>query len=93
MSYIQTLTNGQHILFGMVLSKLTNELNSVVANKKLEDLAGLIQELDKPDNYDTDLTPSEAVEEHLDKAYDIFCDFWEENQSYFVFFGEKPLSL
>jgi hypothetical protein len=41
-------------------------------------------ELDSPENYDSELTPSEGMEEHPENIKDIFDDFWEENEEYIL---------
>ena len=82
---LSTLTSGQHILFGLTTSRLINdELNRNLKESELNKLAELIIELDSPENYDTELTPSESCEEHSQHIYTIFEDFWEENHIYIL---------
>lgn len=77
---ILTLTNGQHIIFGLALSKIVNEKNWDVSPDNRIKLASTIQWLDDPKNNTTELTPSEAMEEYPTKCYDIFCYFWSKHK-------------
>jgi len=81
---ITTLTNGQHIIFGLSLSKIVNEKNWDVSSDNMIRLASVIQNLDDPKNNTTELTPSEAMEEYPSKCYDIFCDFWNEHEEVLI---------
>lgn len=81
---ITTLTNGQHIIFGLALSKIVNEKNWDVSSANKIKLASAIQWLDRPENYTTELTPSEAMEEYPAKCYDIFCEFWDQHEEVLI---------
>ena len=85
MEKIATLTPGQHIIFGMVLSYFSNHLNLVFPQENYVRLVNFIQEFDAPDmNNPYDLTPSEGMEEHIDKVSDIFVLIWEQYEEVFL---------
>lgn len=81
---IATLTPGQHIIFGMVLSHISNELNLVFPTSNYGRLAQFIKEFDAPDSMSTDLTPSESIQEYLEDSYKIFVEIWEQYQEVFL---------
>ena len=81
---ILSLTNGQHILYGVVCSHLVEEFNYDPTVEDSIKMMGLIIELDSPENYDTELTPSEGMEQYPQNIKDIFDDFWEENEQYIL---------
>jgi hypothetical protein len=79
-----SLTNGQHILYGVVCSYLVEEFNYDPTVEDCIKMMELIIELDSPENYDTELTPSEGMEQNLENIKEIFDDFWEENEQYIL---------
>lgn len=81
---ILTLTNGQHILYGMICSYLVQEFNYDPTVDDSIKMIELVCELDDPNNYDSELTPSEGMEEHPELIKEIFDDFWEENEEYIL---------
>lgn len=81
---ILSLTNGQHILYGMVCSHLVEEFNYDPTIEDSIKMIELICELDDPENYDSELTPSESMQEHPEHIKQIFDDFWEENENYIL---------
>jgi hypothetical protein len=84
MEKITTLTNGQHIIFGMVLSYLTNHLNLVMPQQNLGRLASTIIELDEPEPNNYDLTTSESMEEYMEQIPEIFAEYWERYHEIFI---------
>ena len=81
---ILSMTNGQHILYGMICSHLTEDFNYDPTIEDSIKMIELVKELDSPENYDSELTPSEGMEEHPEKVYEIFWDFYEENEEYIL---------
>ena len=81
---ILSMTNGQHILYGVICSYLVNEFNYDPTIKDSMKMMELIMELDSPKNYDSELTPSEGMEEHPENIKYIFDDFWEVNEQYIL---------
>lgn len=86
---ILSMTNGQHILYGMICSHIVEEFNYDPTVEVSIKMMELIIELDSPENYDFELTPSEAIEQCLTECdYTgigvIFEEFFEENESYIL---------
>lgn len=81
---ILTLTNGQHILYGMTCSYLIEEFNYDPTIEDSIKMMELITDLDSPDNYDSELTPSESMEQYPEKIKELFEDFYEENEQYLL---------
>lgn len=84
MNKILTLSNGQHILFGMVLSHMTNNLNIDFPKNNLEKLAEFIIEIDSPEANNYDLTYSESIEEYLENSFEISTQVWEKYEEVFL---------
>lgn len=83
MKKIATLTSGQHIIFGMVISHFENRLNEIFPSYKFEALIDFIQEIDSPDaSYD--LTYSEQMEEYPEAIPQIFDGIWEKFEEVFL---------
>ncbi len=75
------MTFGQHILYGMTCSTLQE---AVDYNPSVQDsikMIDLIIRLDSPENHNTELTPSEAIQEYPDKVVEIFSDFYDTYQN------------
>jgi hypothetical protein len=78
---ILSMTFGQHILYGMTCSTLQE---AVDYNPSVQDsikMIDLIIRLDSPENHNTELTPSEAIQEYPDKVVEIFSDFYDTYQN------------
>jgi hypothetical protein len=75
-----SLTDGQHVLFGMVCSKLRNDvLNRNLSSNQIYNLCEVIIQFDDPSYHtDCDFTPSESIQEFPERSFEIFSDFWEE---------------
>jgi hypothetical protein len=80
---IATLTSGQHIIFGMVVSHFTNRLNLVFSTLNYGRLIDFIQEIDDP-NVTDDLTYSEQMEEYPEAIPQIFDSIWERFEDVFL---------
>ena len=81
---ILSMTNGQHILYGMICSILVEEFNYDPSVEDSIKMIELIQHLDSPENYDSELTPSEGIEQSPENCYDIFAEFYVENKTYIL---------
>jgi hypothetical protein len=79
-----SMTNGQHILYGMICSHLTQDFNYDPTIEDSIKMIELVQELDSPEKHDTELTPSEGMQEYPEKVYEIFWDFYQENEGYIL---------
>jgi len=77
---ILTLTNGQHILYGMVCSYLVEEFNYDPTIEDSIKMIELVCELDDPKNHYSELTTSESMEEHPEHIKKIFDNFWDDYQ-------------
>lgn len=84
METIATLTPGQHIIFGMILSHFSNRLNLIFPAQNYGRLASLIIELDEPKANEYDLTTSESMEEYPEGIQEIFESFWENFEEVFL---------
>lgn len=84
MEKILTFTNGQHILFGMILSHITNNLNLVFPKSNYGGLCEFIIEIDSPEDSNYELTYSESMEEYPENLYDIFQGVWEKYEDVFL---------
>lgn len=91
MEKIATLTSGQHIIFGMVISHFTNRLNLVFPTQNYGTLIDFIQEIDDPAvlSPDAELTYSEQMEEHPEYISEIFDGIWEKFEEVFFSIQEN----
>lgn len=80
---IATLTSGQHIIFGMIISHFNNRLNLVVPSSNYEKLIDFILQIDDP-NVTMDLTYSEQMEEHPEYIPQIFESIWDKFEQVFL---------
>lgn len=80
---ILSLTSGQHIIFGMVISHFTNRLNLVLPLSNYEKLIDFILEIDNP-SVTMDLTYSEQMEEHPEAIPQIFESIWDKFEEVFL---------
>jgi hypothetical protein len=81
---ILSMTNGQHVLYGMICSVLVEEFNYDPTIEDSIKMMELIKELDSPENYDSELTPSEGIEQSPEDSYEIFTEFYDENKNYIL---------
>jgi len=76
MEKILTFTNGQHILFGMILSHITNNLNLVFPKSNYGGLCEFIIEIDSPEASNYELTYSESMISFKEFGKNMKMFFW-----------------
>lgn len=84
-----SMSNAQYMLCGMICLRLAEEFNYTHSDENSLKIMELIVELDSPENYDTELTPSEGLEQCISLSdYTgvgvIIEEFWDENKNYIL---------
>lgn len=83
MDNIFTLNSGQHILFGFLLTSLQGQANRNFNVEETIKVAELVVELTNVKLYiHSDYCPDVMIMIDPENAYDIFYDWYEENESY-----------
>lgn len=75
---------GQHMLFSYLCISIEGRKGSELDKDDLNGIIKLIRELTKIEHYGTiEDCPDYLIMVQPEKSYEIFCDFWDENQTYF----------
>lgn len=85
METLLTLNSGQHILFGFLMTSLyaRSGRDSYTIEETLE-IAGLVKELTALELYDNVFeTPDVLLMSVPEQAYEIFDEWYDENENYF----------
>jgi hypothetical protein len=89
METILTLNSGQHILFGFLMTSLQGRSGRTYTIQETIQIAGLVKELTSIELYDNVCdTPDVQVMTKPEQTYQIFDEWFDENENYF----EKFLS-
>lgn len=86
MEKLATLNYGQMILFGYICTSLSGRTNSELPLSTLTEIIDLIIELTDMEHYEGDphQCPDVQIMTNPQKSYEIFCEFFDENEDYFV---------
>jgi len=86
MEKLTTLNYGQMILFGYICTSLSGRTNSELPLSTLTEIIDLILEITNMDNYNSDPMecPDVQIMTNPQNSYEIFCEFFDENENYFV---------
>lgn len=84
METILTLNSGQHILFGYLLTSIEGRINGDLSLDSTIQLAELVIELTDQDKYLSPLgCPDVQIMVNPQNSFEIFCDWYDENETYF----------
>lgn len=74
------------ILFGFTATSLEGQKKSPLTDEELEIIHSTIEELLHPMNYNDDILqcPDTQIMVNPERAFEIFCDFYDENETYIV---------
>jgi hypothetical protein len=79
------LNYGQIILYGYICTSLEGQRNTELPMSILMEIIDLVIELTDEDNYeDISDCPDFQIMTNPQDSFNIFCDFWDENENYFV---------
>jgi hypothetical protein len=87
MEKITSLNYGQIILYGYLCTSMESRLPAFqpLSQTTLSEIIDLIIELTDEDNYTYHTEcPDVQIMMNPEKSFEIFCDFWDENEEYFV---------
>jgi hypothetical protein len=86
MENITSLNYGQIILYGYLCTSIEGSKGTDLSLSTLSKIIDLVLELTDEEHYNDEPTecPDVQIMTNPEKSFDIFCDFWEENQNYFV---------
>lgn len=81
-----SLNYGQHILFGYLCSTIEGQTKMSLGKETLNKILTGIMELTAMDKYDFnhEQCPDVMIMMNPEISYEIFCDWYDENQEYFV---------
>jgi hypothetical protein len=86
MKNITSLNYGQIIIYGFLCTSLEGQAGQRLSKSILDEILDLTIELTHLSNYNNN--PSECPDVQImtnpQKSFDIFCDFYDENENYFV---------
>jgi len=92
MKTILTLNSGQHILFGFLMTSLQGRSGRTYTIEETIEIAGLVKELTSIELYECDLDcPDVQVMTKPEQAYQIFEEWFNENEIYFEDFFMRDL--
>jgi hypothetical protein len=86
MEKITSLNYGQMILFGYICTSMEGRTGNELSLSTLNQIIDLVLELTDEEHYNDEPTecPDVQIMTNPQKSFEIFCDFWDENQNYFV---------
>lgn len=86
MEKITSLNYGQIILYGYLSTSIEGSKGTELPVSILSKIIDLVIELTDQEHYNNDplQCPDVQIMTNPQKSFDIFCDFWDENQNYFV---------
>jgi hypothetical protein len=86
METILKMNYGQHMLFSyLCISIAAMKEESVLTYEVLDELIKQVIELTDVEHYDSiEECPDHMIMVNPQDSYGIFCDFWDENEVYFV---------
>jgi len=86
MEKLTSLNYGQIILYGYLCISIEGSTGTELSTSTLSKIIELVIELTDLEHYNDEPTecPDVQIMTNPEKSFDIFCDFWEENQNYFI---------
>jgi hypothetical protein len=85
METITRMNYGQHLLFSYLCISIEGRTEKDLKPSQLEDLINDVIELTSEDNQDTIYDCADyQVMVNPEDSYKIFCEFWDENQTYWL---------
>lgn len=86
MENLTSLNYGQIILYGYLCTSIEGRKGSELSLSTLSQIIDLVLELTDLDNYDNDplQCPDVQIMTKPQNSFDIFCEFWDENENYFL---------
>ena len=86
MENITSLNYGQIILYGYLCTSIEGSTGTDLPISTLSKIIDLVLELTNVEHYNGEPMecPDVQIMTNPEKSFEIFCDFWEENQNYFV---------
>ena len=84
MNPIIDLNYGQHLLYSYLCISIHGRRNSDITLEESAEIISQVIELTHPDHYDGEDTPDVKIMIQPEKSFEIFCDFWDENETYFA---------
>jgi len=85
MNQTLSLNFGQHILYGYICTAIQGEQEMELTFPNLENIITQVIEITHHSNYErVEECPDVQIMIHPENSYKIFCDFWDENQEYFL---------
>jgi hypothetical protein len=86
MKNITNLNYGQIVLYGFLCTSIESQSGHELSMTTLSEIIDLILELTDLENYDNDplQCPDVQIMTNPEKSFEIFCDFYDENENYFV---------
>ena len=86
MNPIIDLNYGQHLLYSYLCISIHGRRNKDITLEESTELIELVIDLTREELYEGEHTPDVQIMIQPDKSFEIFCDFWDENETYFVEF-------
>lgn len=84
MENLLTLNYGQHILYSFLCISIEGRKGSDLTLEDHQEIISQVIELTDVEHYDGEDTPDVQIMIQPEKAFEIFCDFWDENEIYFA---------
>lgn len=92
MKTILTLNSGQHTLFGFLMTSLQVRSGRTYTIEETIEISELVKELTSTEYYDNVFdTPDVQAMNHPEIAYEIFQEWFDENETYFEDFFMRDL--
>jgi hypothetical protein len=85
MNNLTELNYGQIILYGYICTSLEGRLESELPLSTLSEIIEAVIELTDVDLYENiEDCPDHQIMVNPSESFNIFCDFWDENENYFL---------
>jgi hypothetical protein len=86
METIAKLNYGQHMLFSYLCISTSGRIDAVLTTEQLESIIESVLELTDEKYYDYKIEdcPDYLIMTNPQESYNIFCDWYDENEEYFV---------
>jgi hypothetical protein len=85
MTTILKMNYGQHMLFSYLCISISGRTKTVLTHEVLNELINQVIELTDQEHYDSiEECPDHMIMVNPENSYEIFCDFWDENEVYFA---------
>jgi hypothetical protein len=84
MERLLALNYGQHILYSFLCISIHGRRGSALEMNEYSEIISQVIELTDAEHYDGEDTPDVLIMIQPEKAFEIFCDFWDENEIYFA---------